>query len=95
MSDQGAAAGMGQSFPVAEYYRSQIEDAVTINRAAGWWLAALLIRDPKTEKRFVGLYKWQMKKGTWKLHQKLHINNNRDASKLADTLVGFGKLLKQ
>ena len=34
-------------FPIGDYYRNNLLDAVTITRGGRWWSAVLLINDPK------------------------------------------------
>src|SRR5438552_17914622 len=84
---------LGQNFPVSEYYRECIVDAFTINRTGTWWSAALLIRDPKTHREFVGLYKFQKRGGVWKVRQKIHVNSSSDATRLAEALSSFARRL--
>ena len=77
---------IGQDFPVSDYYRENIRDAVTVSRKGTWWSAILLIEDPKTKKNFISLYKWQKSEDAWKVRQKFIIRGRDDASKFADAV---------
>jgi hypothetical protein len=77
---------LGQNFPISPYYRSEILRAVTINRTGNWWTALLAIRDPKSQKPFLAIYKWQKRGDEWKLHQKVHLNSKEDASKVRSAI---------
>lgn len=57
-------------FPVVEYYSKNIIDGETISKGGGWWTAVLLIKDPHTEKPFIGLYRWQLTESGWKVRKK-------------------------
>ena len=41
-------------FPISDYYKNCIEDAITLRRTKSSWTAILLIRDPKKEKKNSG-----------------------------------------
>ena len=43
----------GKDFPISDYYKDHIVDAITIKRSGSWWSAVLLIDDPKSKKRFI------------------------------------------
>lgn len=77
---------VGQNFPVSEYYREQIVDAVTINRSAFWWTAAIKIRNPKSGKLFIAIYKFHKRGENWSVHQKLHVNSLDDAGRLQEAI---------
>ena len=59
-------AVIGKDFPVSSYYKDNIVDARTITRAGRWWMAALVISDPKSGRRMLNLYQWQMTENGWK-----------------------------
>ena len=84
---------LGQDFPVAAYYKGNIAEAITINRSGSWWTAVLIIKHPTTGKKFLGLYKWQLRNGEWKQHQKLQINSQKDALELGQALMKLGSLI--
>jgi hypothetical protein len=48
---------LGQNFPISDYYRENIIDAVTISRSDGWWTAVLVIKEPKSDNPFIALYR--------------------------------------
>lgn len=74
---------LGKNFPISDYYRENIIDAVTIRRTGQWWTAALVIANPRNEsKRFIALYKFRCRDGEWRVHQKLHLNSVEDVTKM-------------
>lgn len=73
-------------FPVANYLRGQIKDALTLTRAGSWWSAALLIEDPQSQKRYVALYRWQLRDGAWKRVNKFICRTKADADKMRSFL---------
>jgi len=77
---------LGQNFPVSEYYKNRILDAETLSRGGGWWTAVLLIVDPKTEKPFVALYRWQSDGETWKTRKSISLKNRRQIEQMIQVL---------
>jgi hypothetical protein len=77
---------IGQNFPVSDYYKEHIIDAETISRAGGWWTAVLLIRDPKTEKPFLGVYRWQLDGDTWKTRKSISFKNKKQADAVIEAM---------
>ena len=69
-------------FPVADYLRGQIKDAVTLTRTGRWWSAALLIEDPQSHKSYVAVYRWQLRGGDWKRVSKFICRTKADADKM-------------
>lgn len=45
----------------------------TIKKGSGWWLAVVLVES--FEKKAVGIYLWQKKRGEWKRKQKFTIHS--------------------
>jgi len=78
--------GHGASFPVSDYYRNRILDAVTIARGGGWWTAVLVIRDPKTEKPFLSIYRWQLDGDTWKTRKSIAFKSKNQVQKVLDVV---------
>jgi hypothetical protein len=77
---------LGQNFPVSDYYRDQILDAETISRAGGWWTAVLLIRDPRTEKPFLAVYRWQLDGDIWKTRKSIAFKSKKQIQKVLASL---------
>lgn len=50
----------------------KVLDHKTIKKGSGWWLAVVLFE--AFEKKSVGLYLWQKKRGEWKRKQKFTIH---------------------
>lgn len=87
---------LGQNFPVSDYYKDQILDAETIARAGGWWTAVLLIRDPKTEKPFLAVYRWQLDGDTWKTRKSISFKSKKLVDSVVDSLQRFaGRLAEE
>lgn len=80
---------LGQNFPLSDYYKGRVIDAETISRSGGWWTAVLLIDDPKSEKPFIALYRWQKKDGEWKTRKNFKLRGKR---KIAKTIEAIRKL---
>lgn len=68
---------IGKDFPVSDYYKEHIVDARTITRAGSWWMAALVISDPKSGRRMLNLYQWQMTENGWKTRKQFSIKNTK------------------
>ena len=84
--------GLFDDFPIDDYYKPHILDARTLMRAGGWWRAAVLIRDPKTDLTFLQLYLWEKRDGEWKRKTAYAIRRRAVAKELADYL---GEILMQ
>lgn len=80
---------LGQNFPIDDYYKSHIVDAITLSRKGVWWTAVLLIEDPKTDHLFVSIYRWQKTGDDWKKRSSMRINSKKDCSALEEALSGF------
>ena len=76
-------------FPVGEYYKNDIIDAITITRGGSWWSAILLIKDPKTQKNKLIFYKWQKKGDSWITRKSYSINSKIELDKILDGLNEF------
>ena len=77
---------LGQNFPVSDYYKQQIIDAETISRAGGWWTAVLLIRDPQTQKPFLGVYRWQLDGEIWKTRKSISFKSKKQADAVIEAM---------
>lgn len=71
-------------FPVSDYYKGRVKEARTISRIGPWWSAILLIEDPKTEKPFLVFYRWQKRKGSWKVTKSFSVRSKKDALKVVE-----------
>jgi len=58
------------NFPLSDYYKGHVLGAETLTNTGVWWTAVLLIRDPKTQKPFIGMYRWQKTKEGWKTRKR-------------------------
>jgi len=76
----------GLSFPIDEYYRSNIMEGETISRSGTWWSAILVIEDPRSHKPFIAAYKWQRRGNTWKKSTSYKINSKKDLRKIVEAL---------
>lgn len=77
---------IGKNFPVSEYYRENILDAITFSKRGNWWSAALLIEDPRTHSSFIGIYKWQNTTEGWKTRNRITIRSKAEAIKMMDVI---------
>lgn len=84
---------LGMNFPISEYYRNNIKDAVTLSRGGGWWTAAVLIEDPKNGKPFVTLYTWQQVDDAWKMRKSFTIRSQKTLNEVVEALQGFASRL--
>jgi hypothetical protein len=84
---------LGKNFPVSEFLRPHIVDAITISRSGGWWAAVLLIQDPKTQKPYLALYRWQKRAGQWKKSSSFKINSAEHLTKIQGALGELGPQL--
>lgn len=80
-------------FPISDYYRPNILDAITITRGGNWWTAVLLIKDPQTKKNKIILYKWQKKENGWAQRKSYGINSKAELNKILECLNEFGSKL--
>jgi len=76
----------GTNFPVSDYYKDHIVDALTISRKGGWWTAVLVIEQPTNKKNFICLYRWELNDGTWKTRKNFKINSKKDAAKIIEVI---------
>ena len=84
---------LGTNFPVADYYKDCIVDAHTLMNKAGWWSAILLLKEPKTEKLFLALYKWQLCDNVWKTRMRWKFKSRVDCEQALQVLAGFASKL--
>tara|TARA_B100000287_G_scaffold340183_1_gene326544 strand:- start:164 stop:424 length:261 start_codon:yes stop_codon:yes gene_type:complete len=85
---------LGQNFPINDYYKNNIIDAVTIKRGGNWWSAILLIKDPKSDSMFLNFYKWQKSDDGWKTRQRFKIANKVEMNKVIEILGKFSSSLE-
>jgi hypothetical protein len=69
---------IGVNFPLDPFYKGCILDAETISNRNGWWTAVLLIKEPRSNEKFVALYKWQQVQGSWKKRSSWKFKSNQD-----------------
>ena len=80
-------------FPISDYYKPHIEDAMTITRAGNWWSAALLIRDPRSNEPFIALYRWQKVGDVWKNRGRFFIRKTSDLQSVVSVMSGWAEQL--
>ena len=61
----------------------------TIRKGSGWWLAVVLVES--FQKKAVGLYLWQKKRGAWKRKQKFTIHGKEKWSLISKAVEEFIK----
>ncbi|MBU4186209.1 MAG: hypothetical protein KKI12_11450 [Proteobacteria bacterium] len=84
---------LGQNFPISDYYRENIIDAVTISRSGGWWTAVLAIKDPKTNAPLISLYRWQQTEQGWKMRNRFHLRNKEQILNILKVVQDFSTKL--
>lgn len=67
----------------------KVLDYKTIKKGSGWWLAVVLIE--AFEKKAVGIYLWQKKRGEWKRKQKFTIHGQEKWSLVSKAVEEFIK----
>ena len=82
-------AMVGKNFPVSEYYRNNIIDAVSISRSGNWWTAVLLINDPSSKKPFISLYRWQNTSSGWKVRKRFSFRRLKEAKSIIEIVNKF------
>ena len=85
---------IGTNFPISEYYRDHILDARTISRGGNWWTAVLLISDPKTNKPFLAIYKWQHTETGWKTRQRFIFRKKQDVTSVFESVTRLSEQLE-
>lgn len=68
-------------------------DAQTISRGGSWWTAVLLIRDPKSKRPFVALYRWQLTEAGWKMRKRFTFRKVSEIHATFKAVVEFGTKL--
>lgn len=84
----------GKNFPVTDYYKDNIMDAVTISRSGSWWSAVLLVKDPQTEKPIILLYQWQKKGGQWKTNKRFSFKKKKLLEDAIEAIKGFSEKME-
>lgn len=79
----------GQNFPVSDYYKDHILDAVTLSRTGTWWSAILLIQDPRPGNPFISFYKWQSTDLGWKRRQNFICRRTANAEEILKVVREF------
>lgn len=77
---------LGRNFPISDYYRDKIIEAHTLSRGGNWWTALLVIADPRSDKPFLALYRWQNTGGEWKTRNRFLIRKKGDLQTIVDFL---------
>ena len=92
------AASMEQAdqidgYPVSEFLRSSVLNGRTIVSRGVWWSAVLAIRDPRSEKEYTALYRWQKRGGAWKRLSSFKINSDAHRLKIIEILKELAGVL--
>ena len=67
----------------------KVLDYRTIRKGSGWWLAVVFIE--AFQKKAVGLYLWQKKRGQWKRKQKFTIHGKEKWLQISKAVEEFIK----
>lgn len=84
---------MSETFPVSDYYGSDLIHGTTIAKNDAWWSAVLLIRDPYTETRYVALHRWAKSGGTWLRRGSYRLSNAPQITDAIRALEGYAERL--
>lgn len=84
---------LGTNFPVSAYYKERILDAVTVVRSGSWWTAVLVIKDPRSGKPFLGLYRWQKLEDGWKTRSRFLFRRQKDVKRVCAKLFELSEHL--
>ena len=76
-----------EEYPVSDYYKNGVMDAQTISKVGQWWTALVLIEDPRSNKPFVSLYRWQKSDNGWKVRKQFKFNSKKEAKKIIQVLI--------
>lgn len=79
----------GNDFPISDFYRPHIVDGETFSRSGGWWSAILLIKDPRSGKPFLGIYRWQHTDDGWKVRSSYKLRGGDQVAAAIDILGRF------
>jgi len=79
---------------LSDYYKDRVLDAVTIARGGGWWTAVVMIADPKTEKPFIGVYRWQSGETGWKTRKSIAFKSRKQVDAVMAALESLKKHLE-
>lgn len=85
---------MEYDYPVSEYYKNKLVGGETVTKTGIWWTAILLIQDPKTQKPFVGMYRWQKTKAGWKTRKRFTSRRKSELKQVIKTLQDFSEKLE-
>ncbi len=82
------------NFPLSDYYKGNILNAETLTNTGAWWTAMLLIKDPKTQKPFIGLYRWQKTKEGWKVRKRFTFKRTDEVKRVMEVMQRFAAKLE-
>ena len=78
-------------YPVSEFYKASIVEGVTIKQTARNWVAALLIKDPKSGSESIRIYQWHRttNEGDWKRRGIITLDKSDQVRDLSSALLRF------
>jgi len=79
--------------PITPYYKGCVLNAYTLTRTGIWWTTILLIRDPKTQKPFIALYRWQKTKDGWKTRKRFTFKRREEVTQAFAVIQDYAKKL--
>lgn len=82
-------------YPVSDFYADSVLDGRTFSRRGGWWSAILLIRDPRSEVPFIGLYRWQKVGDEWRTRKSFSLRKIAQVDQVIETLNQFKDALQE
>jgi len=78
-------------FPISEYFKNSVITGETISKGGSWWTAALLIKDPKNEQKYIALYRWQLTDQGWKLRKQFPFKDKLKFQVILKALLRLAK----
>lgn len=82
------------NFPISEFYKGQVIGAETLTNTGVWWTAILLIKDPKTQKPFIGMYRWQKTKEGWKCRKRFTFKRLDEVKRAVEIIQRLARKLE-
>lgn len=82
------------NYPLSDYYKGHVIAGDTLINTGAWWSAVLLIREPKTQKPFIGFYRWQKTKNGWKTRKRFTFKKQDEAKRVIEMIQRFSPKLE-
>src|SRR5262245_5293404 len=86
-----------EQYPINAYYKDHIVSGTTVKLTARTWIAALLIKDPKSNLESVRIYHWNRtsNEGEWKRRGVVTLDKAEQVRDLVGALQSFAHIVAQ